>query len=542
MGTYRILLVSFSLLAAGWAQQAPRDQFKVEGIVVNSMTGKPLPRVLVQINNRSVLTGSEGEFSFEGLPPGRVYIGLTKPGYFRPGALVRGWSPDSTVEVGPETGKIVVKMAPEAVIVGRVTGQDEEPLEGASVQVLTRAPVDGRQMLTQTRGEVRTDEDGNFRIAALAAGRYYLVVKAGNVARRILGAQTLRASEAYPAAVYYPGTPDLAAATAIELVPGQKMEARFSLALAPAYKLAGKVVASGEWKRVNGPVIVDAMEQPLFTADKFDAASGSFEFRSVPAGTYDLRLSGSDQQDHYHFSSRKLTVSKNVNDVRFVLQPGADIPVVTHTEFSQPRPTGSCVWGQPNGQDHHSDCTDYPAAVVELISVDSMRTRASSDYRPMDNPSASAVHGVAPGRYMIRAHATLGGYVQSVRSGSADLLREVLTVPENGSVAPIEVVLRDDPGTLKVRVNGERPGQSAAILLFIDGALFPTLHMGSTQSDVFFPPVPPGNYKVLAFDSLNGLDYGNPEVLGQYASKAASVTVSANGVASVAVDVIHVGE
>jgi hypothetical protein len=544
MGTCRALLVCFSLLTSAYAQQPQKDRVKLEGVVVNSLTGKPLPRVLVQLSSHALLTGPEGEFSFDGLSPGRIYVSLTKPGYFGPGSLARGRTADAMVDVGPESGKVVLKMTPEAVIFGRVTGQDEEPLEGAAVQVLARTSVDGRQTLTQTRGGVQTDEDGNFRIASLAPGRYYLVVKAGGVARRILGAQTPKSSEAYPAAVYYPGTTDLVAANPIDLAPGQKMEAHFSLTLTPAFRLAGKVVASGEWKQVHSPLVIDSMEQPLFGALRFDAATGSFEFPAIPAGIYTVRLSGSDVQDRYRSYDQKITVSKSRNDVALLLQPGVDISVVTRTEFNKPRPSGNCVWNRPGGQEQRSDCSDYPAAGLELVSIDSLRTQVSSEYRPMEDPSRFALHGVAPGKYMIRARSTMGGYVQSLRSGNVDLLREVLTVPESGSVAPIEVVLRDDSGGLKVRVHAEKPGQTASIVVLIDGAIFPIQQplTGNTNSDVYFGFLPPGNYKVLAFDTLDGVDYGNPEVLAQYASKMGSVTVAPNGNASVAVDLIHVGD
>lgn len=540
MGTYRLLLVCFSLLTASSAQQPQQQLFKVEGTVVNSVTGKPLPRVLVQLFGRSVLTGPEGEFSFDRVAAGRASITLMKPGYFGPGETPRS---ANNFDVGPDTGKIILKLAPEGVIAGHVTGQDEEPLEGASMQVLGFRAIEGRQVLVPVRGDVRTDEDGNFRVAGLPSGRYYLAVKAGNVTRRVLGAQTPKAPEAYPAILYHPGTADLAAATALDLAPGQKMDTQFALSLSPAYKLAGKVVAAGEWGRINSPVIIDSLDQVLFTPEQFDAASGAFEFRAVPAGTYTIRVGGSDTQNRYRFSTHKVTVSGSVTNLQLSLQPGVNIPVVARTEFNKPRERGSCDWNAPGGEIHHSDCSDYPAARVELISTDSVRLRFSTESGPVQDPSTFGIHGVAPGKYMVRAQPGFGGYVQSVRSGNLDLLREVLTVPEDGTVAPIEVVLRDDPGTLKVIVHAEKPGQPATILVLPDGALFspPTL-MGNTSTEVYFPPMAPGNYKVFAFDSLDGLDYGNPEALAKYASKAAAVTVTANGNASVIVNVIHNGE
>jgi Carboxypeptidase regulatory-like domain len=547
MGTYRLLLVCLFLLSVSSAQQTSAQQpeparFKVEGTVVNSATGKPLPRVLVQLSARSVLTGPEGEFSFDGVAAGRANITLMKPGYFGPGETPM--SHTNPFDVGPDTGKIVLKLAPEVVIAGHVTGQDEEPLEGASMQVLGFREIEGRQVLMPVRGDVRTDEDGNFRVAGLPSGRYYLAVKAGNVTRRVLGAQTPKAPEAYPAIVYHPGTTDLAAATAMDLAPGQKIDTQFSLSLSPAYKLAGKVVAAGEWKQINAPMIIDSQDQVLFSPEQFDAGSGAFEFRAVPAGTYTIRVSGTDTQNRYRFSSHKVTVSGSVGNFQLSLQPGVNIAVVERSDFNKPRERGSsCPWSDSNGELHQSDCSDYPATRVELISMDSVRLRFSTEFRPVQDPSAFGIHGVAPGKYIVRTQPSFGGYVQSVRSGNLDLLREVLTVPEDGPVAPIEVVLRDDPGTLKVIIHSDKPGQAATVLVFPEGALLPSPNlMGNGSTEVYFPPMAPGNYKVFAFDSIAGLDYGNPETLAKFAAKAAAVTVTANGNASVIVNVIHNGE
>jgi hypothetical protein len=552
MGTYRVLIAClligcFSSLAAFSAQQSQKDQFKIEGIVVNSVSGKPLPRALVQCSGGAVLSGAEGEFSFDGISAGRVQVNATKPGYFAPGATVQAAVSGAHMDVGPDTGPILLKLAPEAIISGRVTGKDEEPLEGARVQVLTFVSQEGRRQLMPGRGS-STDEDGNFRIAGLAAGRYYLEVQAGNVSRRILGARAANANESYPAVVFYPGTADLAAATPVDLAPGQRMEAEFSLALAPAYKLAGTVVVAGEWKQINSPMIIDAMEQPLFTPDRFDAPSGAFEFRAVPAGIYTLRLSGTDLRDRYQFSDRKITVANTVTNLKALLQPGVGVPVVVRTEFAKPPQRASCSFTLPSGEVQQSDCSDYPAARVELIAVDSGRRRFSTDYGPIKDPPGFGIHAVAPGKYLVRVGANFGGYVQSVRSGNLDLLREELTVPEEGNVMPIEVVVRDDSAMLKVMLRAEKPGQQATVLVFPDGALLPAPNsvmssIVNSPSDEFrFGPLAPGSYKVFAFDSVEGIDYADSEVLAKYAAKAASVTVPANGQSSVIVDVIHTGE
>jgi hypothetical protein len=93
-----------------------------------------------------------------------------------------------------------------------------------------------------------------------------------------------------------------------------------------------------------------------------------------------------------------------------------------------------------------------------------------------------------------------------VRNTNGDLLTNLLIVPQFAPMQPSRIV----------SMSGQEEFQSAGLA--------------------------PGDYKVFAFDSLDQLEYTNPEALGQYASQAATVTLSANGRANVTVDLIHIGE
>src|SRR5579872_6834706 len=53
----------------------PARKYKIEGAVVNSVTGEPVPRALVQVTGpaqESVLTGNDGRFHFDAVPEGQV--------------------------------------------------------------------------------------------------------------------------------------------------------------------------------------------------------------------------------------------------------------------------------------------------------------------------------------------------------------------------------------------------------------------------------------------------------------------------------------
>jgi protocatechuate 3,4-dioxygenase beta subunit len=548
MRRYRLPAVSlilFTVLASAQGQPSSGsqpDQFKVEGVVVNALTGAPISRALVQLTSvfgKAVLTGPDGEFAFDKVPHGAQQIMVRKPGYFRPGENEKRPLSPIRVEVGPNAEKITLKLIPEAVISGEVTGTDDEPLEGAVVEVLSYRMAEGRQQLLPVRGNVRTDEDGGFRIAGLPPGRYYVAVKARNIARRMLGAQSLTKNETYPLVVYYPTATDAASAGEVDLHAGQQAEVQFSLKLQPGVKVAG-VVKGPQNARVTSPLIVDDAGQVLAYPEEFDPMSGTFEFRSIPPGTYSIRAGGSDQDGHTFYAHRTIAVSRPVTDLKISILPGANIPVVVRTELSRPRQPGHCRYSV-NGEEHESDCTDYPAARVELLALDDVHTRFYSNMLPNSGPMMVA--GVTPGKYLAKATAMFGGYVQSFRCGVQDLLREPLMVPEGGAPCSLEVVVRDDYATVKLNVQAQDPQQQTTLLVFPDPALLPEPQLIINNAPQgYSAQLAPGNYKIYAFDAGEPLEYANPEVLAKYSGRAASVSVTANGVSNVNVELIRTGD
>ena len=61
-------------------------------------------------------------------------------------------------------------------------------------------------------------------------------------------------------------------------------------------------------------------------------------------------------------------------------------------------------------------------------------------------------------------------------------------------------------------------------------------------AEFFFAGIAPGSYKLLAFDTLDGLEFRNSEVLGPYLSKAIAVSLQANEAANVNVDQVSAGK
>ncbi len=338
---------------------AEPQTYKVEGTVINRLTGRPIPRVLVQWNGHAgqaaVLSGPGGEFTFAGVPEGRAQFLVQKPGYFQ--GRGGGFQQRSILfTVGPDSTKLSIALTPEAVIFGRVLGKDGEPIEAATVRI-ERA---GARSSSRYQGlwlrQGRTDEDGNFRVADLSPGQYVVALQAGDATRRILGAQSSNANEAYPPVAYYPAGDDELNAEPVSLAAGEHYEINFSIAPRPAYKVSGVVSRSEEWKNVSPPMFVDRRGQPLLTVSEFDPQTGSFTFRSVAAGTYSLRLSASDEIGNPAILHRRLSVHKDVAGLQLTVSAGIAASVHVRKDFTGKYTySGNCSYGSRDGKVHTSD-------------------------------------------------------------------------------------------------------------------------------------------------------------------------------------------
>jgi Carboxypeptidase regulatory-like domain len=509
----------------------PNSQYKIQGTVVSAVTGHPIPRVLVELyleGRRATLTGPEGEFVFDKLPEEGAMIIARRPGFL---------SKNTMVDV--QAGKIVVKLAPECIISGTVVDSEGEPIENAGIEALVSRMSEGRKGIVQTHTpmRVRTDEDGNFRLAGLSPGKYYVSVTAGPAAQRLVGMQPQAATKTYPAVVFYPSASDVASATPVDLVAGQHARLQFTLPLLPAFKLSGTVSGIAGFKQLSNPMILDAAERPLFGAARWDTQSGAFEFPAVPAGTYTIQVYAMAEDDRPAWARQSVTVNRDITGVNLALVAGATIPVTVRKELGPTPQPSHCEGGFPTRDGKMLDCSKV-AAMVSLVPVGlQMQFSAEPD---SDDPASLAVRGVMPGKYRLDVSPMVVAYVSTARSGSTDLLREELIVPAGGTVPPIEVVLRDDGATMKVHVQADAPGPAVILLLPQSAPLQQPRVLGvGANGEREYGGLAPGEYAVLAFDSIEGVEYRNPDFVAAYLSKAARVTLAANTTTSVSVELIH---
>jgi hypothetical protein len=185
----------------------------------------------------------------------------------------------------------------------------------------------------------------------------------------------------------------------------------------------------------------------------------------------------------------------------------------------------------------------YIPLQIHLTSLDRSRPDAwSSIEGGPENPSL-AIRNIEEGKYRIETMSQNNSwYIKSISYGSTDLLREDLTVAPGG-LSSLEVVLSDDGATLSGSVQSDDIEGSATVLVVPERTpqAVKTVYV-SGNGGFSVDDLAPGDYKVLAFDHLDGLEYTNPEVLREYSSKAAEISLQSNEKATIKVDLVRIGE
>jgi hypothetical protein len=222
-------------------------------------------------------------------------------------------------------------------------------------------------------------------------------------------------------------------------------------------------------------------------------------------------------------ASQSVNVNGDIAGLSFAIIPLATIPVNVRFEITQ----------TTNSASYPKDMQPVNVTLVSKAASFSSQFLATTMERQPEAQSY-AVDFVEPGRYAVRLMAIGHWYVESARCGQVNLLTEDLNVQAGGPEHPIEVVVRDDFATVSgtASLNG-RPAQGTVLLIpeaNPRGAVtFPTDPDGRFQRG----DLPPGDYKAIVFDRVDGLEYMNAEAMRAYSPWEQPVHVSPNGQATV---------
>lgn len=534
-------LVAALSLAAQENSAAPG--YSVRGSVVNAVSGQVIGRALVSFDSdHAVLTSSDGGFAFDNIPAGEYSVTVQKPGYrgfgsamgmIRVAAINSGHisqeTPPRRVQVGPDMPALTFRITPLATIAGHVALSTADPADGITVQVYGREMRNGRPQW-MLAGTARTRSDGSFRLANLEPGHYVLCTTP-SIDRPAPGGDR-GPVWGFPS-MYYPGVADVAAAGTIVLAAGQQAEADLTLLRQQFFPVTALVHSNSD-----APAnfqILDSGGRPAGLAVSWDRREEVARAR-LPNGNWTLQAQSYGRT--MQWGSTNFQVNGASVTLAISIVPVPNIPVTIRREFLA-------------STDNSQQMDTGPGMNLQLAPADETNL-ALTGSRGMNevegNPNQWQITVNQPGRYWIEAQAFPPAYVSSITAGGVDLGSNPLTVIAGSMPPAVEVILRNDSGTITGNVNtqtgpgsvGERPqAWIYAIPLFSTAARLPE---GSEQSNGTFiiPNLAPGAYRVVACDSPQEIDFHTPEGLAVWAGKGQTVSVEASGSASVQLDVLHV--
>jgi Carboxypeptidase regulatory-like domain len=524
----------------------PAEKFALTGTVVDSATGEPIRRALVQVygrQRRTTFSDGDGHFELEDIPADTYTVTAQKPGYFNQQELLRGAVPP--VEVGPKTASAVVKLVPEAVIAGRVANSAGVPIEHVSVNLEYVEVREGRRHW-ESKGSAITDEDGRYRFSSLKPGTYYL-----NASPYTPLAETMLDANTPPktgfSGVYYAGATDLASASPIQLTAGQQVEANFVLTEAPVYAVSGTVSGYGP----NQGVGIQVFDQSGLQTDRgaiFNSENGRFDIHALAAGNYVIKAFSSLGPNQSVRAELQFPLAADLHNLHLLLAPTPSIPVVVRIE-------GQAVRQQANSNTFRASGGAREPGPPVSIRLGSTAPGVGEVYASSDdpqNPRNLSLHNLEPGRYTAVLDAREGWYVASAEFGQTNLLTDDLLLTSGAPPSPLIIVLRHDSASLAGSVHVPDDFASQVTIVAVPEAAskaapgitywYPPRHKNGPPPEFMLDSLAPGSYLIFAFEHAEGLEYSNRDVLESYVSQAAHVTLSPGQRAKVTLELIRIPE
>jgi len=527
MRTLRHIVLA-AVLCGSWAcAVALADEtYTLRGKVVSSVDGTPVRGALVQLNgpaHGSSLSGNDGSFAFSKLPAGEFVVSARKQGYFATelgeplGAVVE------RVRLDAGTRELSLPLIPEGVIHGRILDELGEPIEGLYVQARPRFGRNSEMNRSADRAAT-TNEAGEYRIAGLTAGSYYLLetVKSGRGNEAMLTA--VRRMKSGVPINYYPGVLEAAQAAAIRVQPGSSQQIDWRITHQPLYQLSGRVQTKGESRNLVVGLLSSYSDQNLTLA--LAGPDGSFVFQGVAQGEY--AVAAIEDAPKPQMAIKMITVKTNVQDLVLQVFPGTRIPVRFREEYTHK---------------HSSEPSDESAPVsVEFLRVDlpyEVATKLIGEQQSDWNAQKKELQVLLePGAFQIEIQASPKIYAASAMSGHTDLLKENLVVAPGSEAEPIELVLRDDPASLSGTVRYDGKAAPGRVVLLPENAPGHAAIISADAGGRFsFQELAPGRYFLLALGNGTEIDLQDRGTLRRIQSQGEAVELQADGRASVELEV-----
>src|SRR3984885_16383340 len=155
--------------------------YRIAGSVVSKADGRFLGRARVTVRDakepqkfQSMVTAEDGKYEFNGVPAGKYSLTGAKRGFIAASYDQHDqYSTAIVTGAGLDTESLTLRLAPDAVIAGKVLDEANDPVRHAAVTLYYDDHSSGVDQIRQS-GAAQTNDLGEYELTPLRPGIYFL--------------------------------------------------------------------------------------------------------------------------------------------------------------------------------------------------------------------------------------------------------------------------------------------------------------------------------------------------------------------------------
>jgi hypothetical protein len=533
----RLLLGGYTLWLFFTAAAPSHSQDRlasIHGIVSNAATGEGLRKAYVRLISSTsteiaypATTNDQGAFAIENIAPGNYRLEAERTGFLTSDYGSQPGSEQARVllrlSAGQSATGIEIKLVPQASVSGRVLDRDGDPWPHAFIGLFRSVWKKGRRQIEVAESSDYTgvDERGEFRIFALAPGRYYVLAEPAAEWEKEHHPDVDNQPAIRQQPTWYPSASDFASSIPITLAAGQQftgLDIRLRAGAGSRLRIRGKLpglqslpALQGELGQVGRHIwvkpVVDTGESAEYGGTI--RPDGSFEIAGVPSGAYEILVVQGLSQTVVIGRATVQVADRDLENVSIELYPPQRLTGTIRIE---------------------GDTTLKPSGLG--VRLETLDTPWPGGFANPKDDGTFEFDQIGLGRYRLSLHETARkqGYLKLLRYGIAESSDGLFSLNPGGGA--LELVF----STRGARISGSTTGPEITphtanpqVILTPDTTdtarrEYETHIAVFDQNGVFsLDAIPPGSYKLYAFEKVPDGVWLDPDFLKEIETKGTAV-------------------
>lgn len=509
----------------------PAGGYRIAGTVVSKVDGRPLARARITVRDAKdpqkfefIITTENGKFEFNGVPAGKYSLTGAKRGFISASYDQHDqYSTAIVTGAGLDTENLLLRLAPDAVIAGKVLDESNEPVRQAMVTLYFEDHSSGVDQIRQFRS-APTDDLGEYEFTPLRPGTYFLSASgkpwyaihphSQPIHSESENSDSSQPPEAPPAVdrsldvaypvTYYPDVAESDDAMPIPIRGGERLELDIHLNPVPSLRLIFRVPDNGTHS-VYFPQIQQSSFEGYtnFRGNMTNLGSqGVVEVTGIPAG-------------RYNFSVERPEGKVQMNGVA-IAKDGEEIDISK---------------GEASSRVKFSVRIAGETKLPEQLSV-GLRSggRVVAVGQAVDSNRDAEVQEVAPGKYEVLVWGPGKRYsVAGMSVDGAQASGHALSIAA-GSSPSVSLMVVTGNGEIQGTAMHAGKGFAGAMVVLVPKNLEADRELfRRDQSDLdgtfLLRNVIPGSYTLLAIENGWDLDWSQPGVIASYLKRGRKVEI-----------------